>query len=67
MTNSTVGKATNHAKSHVLGHARKVCMLQPHARSKFTMQMMPDIIPDMKKGITSKAYLGGSLGIRPTI
>ena len=61
ITNNTAGKATAQAISQVLGHACNASLLQPITRSKFTMQMMADIIPDISNGITINPHLGGNL------
>ena len=53
--------------SHVLGHKVSTSDDQPRVRTKFTMLMMADIKHDISSGITISAYLGGSLGTRPTI
>lgn len=63
ITNNTDGKATAHAISHVLGHSCSTSTRHPKTRSKFTMQMMADIIPDISSGITISPHLGGNLRI----
>lgn len=64
VTTKSTGNATIQPDAQLPIHAWNSCGDQPTARNVATSETTQDMQADISKGMTTKMYLGGSLGIR---